>query len=334
MELKEIEISKTGERSRVAVLQNRQSELQKKIADLDTAFVQQHTALAKTLSEEARTREKQLTEMYEKEFGKVQNVSEQDSQYAFIKSECLMLETLCNSLLSQINQLDLGARLEGLKIYVLAKAVPATLPSSPRVPQIIILGLMLGLIAGVGLAFLRDYRDQTVRSADEVVTILGVPILGALPSIRRGAARRSKAKLRFASDAGASEACRAIRTMLTCITRGNPATTILVTSPGPMEGKTTLVGNLGMAMAEAGQRTLIVNADLRKHTPHLALSKNGGGEGLIEVLMGTAALADCVRTTKISRAGHPRQRPGRWQCVPASQWSGVCRRAGAAQGTL
>jgi capsular exopolysaccharide synthesis family protein len=87
--------------------------------------------------------------------------------------------------------------------------------------------------------------------------------------------------------------------MLTCITRGNPATTILVTSPGPMEGKTTLVDNLGMAMAESGQRTIIVNADLRKHTPHLTFSKNGDGEGLMEVLMGTAALSGCVRATNI-----------------------------------
>jgi hypothetical protein len=153
------------------VLQDRQHELEKKIADFDTEFVQQQLALAKTLTEDAHAQEQKIGEVYDKEFAKVQSLSDQDSQYAFLKSECDMMEKLCNSLLGQTNQLDLSARLEGLKIYVLQKAMPAEKPSSPQAVKVIGIALVLGLMVGAGLSLLRDWRDQRVRSPDEITAI-------------------------------------------------------------------------------------------------------------------------------------------------------------------
>lgn len=287
-------------RSLITMLQDRQRELEKKIADFDTGYVQQHIALAKTLLEDARTQEQKIAEMYDKEFAKVQSLSDQDSQYAFLKSECEMMENLCNSLLTQINQLDLSARLEGLKIYVLERAVPAEKPSSPQPVRVVGIALVLGLMAGAGLSLLRDWRDQRLRSPDEIAAILDAPILGAIPSIPRRALARGQ-RLRFASNSRESEACRAIRTALLCGMHREQARTILVTSPGPQEGKTLLVSNLGMAMAQAGQKTLIVDADLRKPVKQRVFMMDGHGKGLVDVLTGTISLREAIRPTDIDR---------------------------------
>jgi capsular exopolysaccharide synthesis family protein len=300
-ELEEIQVSGIAQRSRITMLQNRQSELEEKIAELDTGFVPRHIALAKTLSEEAHAREKQLTDLYEKEFAKVHNLSEQDAQYAFLKSECMMMENMCNSLLSQINQLDLSARLEGLKIYVLEEAVPAGSPSAPQATRIIGIGLVLGLMVGAGLSFLRDWRDQRVRSADEITAILGVPVLGSVPSMSKRRVAAHGQGVAFAAHSGEAEAYRAICTSLFFGVPSEQAATILVTSPGPLEGKTTLVSNLGIAMAQAGQRTLIVDADLRKPMQHRFFATNGDGRGLDSVLRGAATLDEVIRPTEIPR---------------------------------
>ena len=176
--------------------------------------------------------------------------------------------------------------------------MPATEPSSPQVTQVVGGALAMGLMAGAGLAFLRDWRRQRVHSADEITVMLGAPILGAVPSMaKHGFAARAQ-RLWLASGSAESEAYRSIRTAL-FFGAGQKATTILVTSPDRMEGKTTLVSNLGIAMAQAGQKTLILDADLRKPMQHRAFSFKRHDGGLTDVLMGAMPLEQAIRPTPV-----------------------------------
>ncbi len=300
MLLEEIQAAGPVQQSRLAMLQNRQEELKKRIADFDAEFARQQIVLAKTFADDARKQADQVTEIYKEELAKLQSRGDRDSRYAFLKVECKMAEDLYNTLLGQIDRLDLGARLENLKIYVLERAAPAEKPSSPRVAQVMGVGLWLGLMAGTGLSLLRNRRDQRVRSPDEITALLGVPILGAIPSVRRRVIRGGQ-KLWFAADSWESEACRAIRTALLCSTHRDLTKTLLVTSPGPQEGKTLVVSNLGAAMARVGLKTLVIDADLRKPLPQRIFTTNGHSKGLVEVLTGVNSLAEVIRHTDIDR---------------------------------
>jgi polysaccharide biosynthesis transport protein len=283
----------------VNVVKNTGAQIEKRLATLDQDFIQGHIALAQVVFEDAAAREQQLSKMYEAELAKVQSVGSFEAEYAFLNSECTLMENLCSGLMTQISNLDLNSHLEGPTTRVLEAALPSTRPVWPRMPVVLAVSLIGGLALGVGLAFLRDWRDQTVRSATEVTSILGVPVLGAIPSMsrRRFAARGQR--LRLDPNCRESEAYRSIRTSLFLGTPREHGSTILVTSPGPLEGKTTLVSNLGIAMAQAGQKTLIMDADLRRPMQHNVFKMGQSGPGLTDVLMGTASWKEAIQHTEI-----------------------------------
>lgn len=295
------QLATRGSLQETSLLQNRVDQIRQRLVELDTEFVQKQISMAKVLSDDADAREKQLADMYKDEFDKVQDLAGKNADYASIISEYDALKDQCDSLNKQIDvlTLDLAKGLEGLNIHVLEWALPATEPSSPQVATFVSLALILGLIAGGGLASVRDWRRQRVNSADEIIAMLGTPILGAVPSMaRHGFAARAQ-RLRLASHSAESEAYRGIRTAL-FFGAGEKARTILVTSPDHMEGKTTLVSNLGIAMAQAGQKTLILDANLRKPMQHRAFSFKRYEGGLTDVLTGGKSLEEAIRPTPVA----------------------------------
>ncbi len=283
----------------IKVLKNKLVEIEKRIAESDQLFVQRNLDLAQADAKRAAVDEQAVAEMYEAELAEVQKLGVLNAEYASIDSEYTVLENICNGLTTQMSNLAVNAHLEGPNAYVLERAVPATQPAWPKPIVVFALGLAGGLMVGVGLALLRDRRDQSVRSAGEVTALLGLPVLGAVPlmSARRLTARGQR--LRFDSASRESEAYRSIRTSLFLGTPREHAHTILVTSPGPLEGKTTLVSNLGIAMAHAGQKILILDADLRKPMQHRVFGMNRHNPGLTDVLLGTATLEEAIQTTEI-----------------------------------
>lgn len=298
LQLDELSAGGVVQLSQITLLKNRKNQLRQRVAELDNEFMKEHVELAKSLCADANDRERQLKRLYEDELRKTEGYGEEKARYEFLVAECDILDKQFTTLNEQISNVRPGSR-KGVNIYVLEKAEPATKPSA-QMARVMGIGLVLGLMVGGGLAFLRDWRDQTVRSADEITAILGVPILGAVPTIpRRGILRRGP-RSRLAAHTREFEAYRSIRTALFFGSICEEAKTLLVTSPGPLEGKTTLVSNLGIAMARTGQKTLIVDADLRKPMQHRVFAKKGPqGKGLVDVLSGTATLDEAIRPTEI-----------------------------------
>jgi non-specific protein-tyrosine kinase len=149
----------------------------------------------------------------------------------------------------------------------------ATVPGSPIKPTPIrnaILALVVGCLLGVGLAFLAEYLDDSIPTQDALQQIIGtVPVIGLIPLVS-GWKTREKSRL-VAMEAPRSvpaEAYRALRTAIDFIALDHPMRTLQVTSPGQGEGKTTTLANLGITLATAGKRVVIVCCDLRRPRIH------------------------------------------------------------------
>lgn len=180
----------------------------------------------------------------------------------------------------------------------------ASIPSSPVVPnpvRNISLGLGLGLMAGVGLAVLRDLLDNTVKKSPESLEqITDSSIVGHIPTDK--GLRKKTPAISFATDnSGAAEAFRKLRTNLQFLSVDNPPPRlIVVTSSSPGEGKSTTSINIALALAEAEHNVLLVDGDLRR--PSLAKYLDLVGQvGISSILSGAATLDDVLQPTKFPR---------------------------------
>jgi len=183
---------------------------------------------------------------------------------------------------------------------------PAREPESPYSPAAgtnLTLGLVLGVVGGIALAFLLDYLDDTIRTKDELAKIApDVPLLGVVPNIEARKSDVAKKDL-FAANQPKStiaEAYRGVRTALTLSARGPQQKVMLLTSAGPREGKTTTALNLATVLAFAGARTLVIDADLRKPRVHASFNL-ANKKGLTNLIVGEEDPAEYCQRTDIER---------------------------------
>ena len=171
---------------------------------------------------------------------------------------------------------------------------PATLPSvpsSPKIPLNMAIGVVLGLIVGVGLAFFIEYLDTSVKTMDDVETMLGVPVLAIVP-------KNIKLLHKQPTDVPDAEAYRILRTNIEFNRKSADANTISMVSGGPGEGKSTTLCNLAFTCAQGGYSVLIVDADLRRPTQHKLFEVNNS-VGLTNYLTTNIALEDVILTTPV-----------------------------------
>jgi polysaccharide biosynthesis transport protein len=197
------------------------------------------------------------------------------------------VEKLYGVVLDRTKESDLTKLLRVNNIRVLDPPLRPSGPVSPRVPLNIALGALAGIALGLIVAIGREQLDRTVKSPDDVEE-QGATFLGLLPEVeskggipkrhrRREAAAAAKGRpeliVHTAPSSGIAEAARAIRTNLAFMSPDQPYRVLLVTSAGPMEGKTTVASCLGVAMAQAGQRVLLMDCDLRRPRVHKIFQK-------------------------------------------------------------
>ncbi len=202
----------------------------------------------------------------------------------------------------QLASLDPGSEAIRGGGEILVPAEPATSPVSPRPLRTGVLALVLGLMLGVGAAFLRDHFDDVIRTEDDVKRAAeGHAIVGRLTTWDDPAADQKLITLvdPFAANSEEFQALAAnVRFALlsrsgrhTQQSDGPAGRSVAITSPGPAEGKTSVAGNLAVAAASAGRRVILVGADLRKPT----LARRFGlpdGAGLTDALVNAADLSD------------------------------------------
>jgi receptor protein-tyrosine kinase len=169
--------------------------------------------------------------------------------------------------------------------------VPAA-PSAPRTTRNVAFGLLIGLLMGAALATLRARLDRSVRDPAAAAELVGAPVIG---TVIRDDALGARHVMDRTSPTRAAEDYRQLRTNLQFLNVDEPPKVIMVSSAMPAEGKTTLVLNLALALAEAGRQVTVLDADLRRPrvTNYLGMV---GGVGLTNILAGTADLGDVLQT--------------------------------------
>jgi len=169
----------------------------------------------------------------------------------------------------------------------------------PRTRRNAILGVLLGIVLGVGRGFLWEALDTRVRGAQEIAERLGgLPMLGRLPVPKRQFRGSNRLVMLGDPSATDAEAFRMLRTSLEFATLGRDARTIMITSAVEQEGKSTTIANLGIALARAGQRVVLVDLDLRR--PFLDKFFQLNGPGLTQVALGHVSLEQALAPVVIA----------------------------------
>lgn len=206
------------------------------------------------------------------------------------------------TLRDQVTQLQDSANLAGGGGQVIG---PATLPAalvSPRRSRDTGLAGAIGLVIGVGIAFLQEYADDRIRSeADLEKAVEDIPAIGLIPTVpewvpKRGSAHPGPHILLGTSrqTSTAAEAYRSLRTSIQFLGLDRPIRSLVITSPSSNEGKSTTVANLATAMAQAGQSVIVLSCDLRKPQLHEAFGL-ANEVGFTSVMLGDVNAADALQ---------------------------------------
>jgi capsular exopolysaccharide synthesis family protein len=184
-------------------------------------------------------------------------------------------------------------------IRILASAVGSDATRSPEPSRVLALTLAVGLAIGVGFSLVRDKLDHRVRSPEEIAGLLGLPVIGIVPHMKRGLTPLARAQaVHWDPMSEVAESYRAVRTAVHFGVPAGQARTIVVTSPTPGDGKSTLASNLAISMAQAGKRTLLLDADFRRPVQHRMFELKDES-GLTAVLAGQEPLSKAIRRTVV-----------------------------------
>lgn len=274
---------------------------------------------ARTEYDRARENENLLKKMFDEQKGRAQDRSLNAIQYDALNMEVKSKSQLLQSLLQRQSEANVTAQLQGIGSSNIRIVDPAEVPRhvfKPNKPRNLALGFVLSLMLGVGMAFLLEFLDRTVKSGEEVTKLFGLPTLGAVPTLHsggdkpEGASRRRKPEGK-AEDIGpaadpiysvcyedskslVAEAYRSVRTSLLLSGAGEPPRTIVVSSASPGEGKTATSVNIAITLAQLGRRVLLVDTDLRRPKVHKVFLAEGKRGGMSHYLAGIIDFEDLL----------------------------------------
>src|SRR5438270_526988 len=201
------------------------------------------------------------------------------------------------SLLQRAKETGVSTELKTSNIRVVDAAEVPRRPASPNVPTNLLLAFFGGGTLALGLAFFFEYLDNRIKTPDEVKAHLGLPFLGMVPALFGDDVKDPL--MNNGVPANFAEAFRAIRTNVLFSSAEEGSKTIVITSTAPGEGKTTVASNIAIALAQASQRVLVVDADMRKPRVHSVFGQTQE-PGLSNVLVGNAKASEAIRGTAVS----------------------------------
>ncbi len=248
-----------------------------------------------------RTRETVLRRLVSDMEAGLSTLPEAERNLARLERDVLVTENLYYLLRNRFEEIRIAEAGQIGNVTIVDSALPGSLIRPSRKKNLI-MGILVGLALGIAVIFLREQIDTTVKNP-EAVESLGIPVLGVLPRMQRSElAKMSEGSYKLITcsspRAPDSEAYRDLRTSLRFSSTDIPIKTLLITSAGPREGKSTIASNLAVVLAQAGQKVLLVDTDLRRPVLH-NLFRVPREPGFSEYIAGLATFDEVLRETEV-----------------------------------
>jgi len=290
--------------------------LEKQIADVRRGATSTLLTNLQTRYRQAQTREASIRSAFNQQRGETLTQNEAAISYRILQQEIETNKELLNGLLSQSKQNDVVLQGVPNNIHTDFYAIPPTQPIGPNRLMAVGLAFPLALFFGIGLAFMLEYLDDSVRTVEEAERFLNLPALGVIPSIatlnsgRRMSLTRTsptgekndRPELIVNADprSALAEAYRQLRTSVLLSTAGHAPRTLLVTSSVPSEGKSTTAVNLATSLAQTGASVLLIDADMRRPRIHdlMDMTNQQGLSSYLSSEMDSAALLGLIQEHK------------------------------------
>jgi capsular exopolysaccharide synthesis family protein len=275
--------------------------------------------------EAANRTEKLLKDSFSAQKDQMAKLQDNLTDYQILKRDAQTNEQLYQALLARVKEANIAGTMVPSNVAVIDSALLPESPYKPKKVRDLAIAVILGLTLGVGLAFLMEHLDDSIKSVDDMERSCSLPSLGMVPllgsngighQLEEKGVRRYLPRLRQRNQAltGAEDmelmvykhpqslATEAIRHTCTSImlsVSGRPPCIIMVTSPNPSEGKTVIASNLAQAFALDGRQTVLIDCDLRKPRQHRIFQVDNQ-PGLSKYLTGGADLEEILHPTAIS----------------------------------
>jgi len=255
---------------RMAMLQ-KYTEKHPAVIEIDAQLRQATENIAELARSAVRGIDRQIGEIDQRLSKSTQHlakVPEDELELVRLTRENQVNAELYSSLLQRQQETRIREASTSSNVEIVSRAELPESPVKPNKKKNLAMGLLLGLLGGVGLAFFLDYLDRSIKDEDDVLRSLGLPVLGTIPRIPPDIDGKKPTLLNLEPHTAPTEAFLALRTNLLFIITNQKHKTILVTSCLPDEGKSTVACNLAVSLAQTGARVLLLDCDLRRPSLH------------------------------------------------------------------